>query len=118
MKKSFDPHEITSLRVLHDHVVVEEMAFDSRTTSGGIIVLNDDKKVEGVRPRWAKVYAVGAEQNDVEVGQWVLVEHGRWTRGVKVKDSNGEHTIRRVDNNAILAVSDEQVIDDTMGRPL
>lgn len=118
MKKSFDPHEITSLRVLHDHVVVEEMAFDSRTTSGGIIVLNDDKKVEGVRPRWAKVYAVGAEQHDVEVGQWVLVEHGRWTRGVKVKDSNGEHTIRRVDNNAILAVSDEQVIDDTMGRPL
>jgi hypothetical protein len=60
------------------------------------------------------VYAVGPEQKEIQVGQWVCVEHGRWTRGVKIEDLTGEHTIRRVDNDAIMMVSDEPVADETM----
>lgn len=80
--------------------------------------MNDDAKVHGIRPRWCRVYAVGPEQDTVTVGQYILVSHGRWSRGIKIKDDNGEVTIRRVDPDDIMAVSDELMIDETMGRPL
>ena len=118
MKKAFDPVEITGFRALHDYIVVEDMKFKERLTTSGLFIPSDDGKVQGVRPRWAKVYAVGAEQKDISVGQWVLVEHGRWTRGVNIKDEDGERTIRRIDTDAVMCVSDEEVVDDTMGKPL
>jgi hypothetical protein len=59
---------------------------------------------------------VGPEQQDIQVGQWVLVSHGRWTRGVKIEDTTGEVTIRRIDPNDILLLSDTQPQgDDTIG---
>jgi hypothetical protein len=81
---------------------------------GNIILVSDDGKSSGIRPRWAEVYAVGSEQTEIRVGQWVCVAHGRWTRGVKIEDENGSHTIRKVDNNDILMVSDVPVYDATM----
>ena len=71
-------------------------------------------RTAGIRPRWAQVYAVGPKQTEIKVGQWILVSHGRWTRGVKIEDSAGEKTIRRVDNNDIMMVSDEQPTDDNI----
>ena len=90
------------------------MSFDIRITNSGILLPNDDMKSSGIRPRWAKVYAIGPDQTDVKVGQYVLISHGRWTRGVTIEDIEGEKTIRRVDPNDILMVSDEPVQDDTM----
>ncbi len=46
----------------------------------GIIIPDDNGKSEGIRPRWARVYSVGENVEDVKVGQWILIEHGRWTR--------------------------------------
>ena len=57
---------------------------------------------------------MGPEQEDVEVGQWILVEHGRWTRGVKVDIDNDEFTLRRIDGDAVMIVSDELPPDDTV----
>lgn len=114
----FEPHRITKLTALHDHIIVSDMHFEARTTSSGIILRSDDAKSEGIRPRWGKVYAVGPEQKDVTVGQWVCVAHGRWTRGVKIEDDNGECTIRRVANDDIMLVSDEEPVDDTMSDAL
>jgi co-chaperonin GroES (HSP10) len=94
------------------------MEFKERFTSGGIVLPGDDGKVQGVRPRWGKVYAVGPEQTDVAVGQYIFVSHGRWSRGIEITDANGKHTIRKVDPNDILMVSDEEQFDDTMGKPL
>ena len=115
-KLAFAPHKLQrrQIRPLMDHIIVSEMAFDQRITNGGIILLNDDMKSSGIRPRWAKVYAIGPEQKDVELDQYVLISHGRWTRGIKIEDEDGEKTIRRVDPNDILMVSDEPVQDDTM----
>jgi hypothetical protein len=45
-----------------------------------------------------------------------LVNHGRWTRGVKIEDSTGEHTIRRIDSNDVLLVSDTEPADDTQSE--
>lgn len=113
-KLAFAAHKIKALHPLHDNVIVSDMKFDERITTSGIVLLNDDMKNSGIRPRWAKVYAVGPEQKDIKVGQYILISHGRWTRGIKIEDEEGEKVIRKVDNNDILLVSDEPVTDDTL----
>ena len=114
MKLAFEPHRIKNFRTLHDWVVVQDMVFDERITSSGIVLLNDNGKGTGIRPRWARVYAVGPEQEHVAPGQWICVAHGRWTRGVEVEDEQGETTLRKIDHNDILMVSDDRPEDDTM----
>ena len=118
MSSTFNPIEIKSFTALHDDVVISDMVFSERKTGAGIVVLGDDAKLHGVRPRWGKVYAVGPDQKDVAVGQWICVSHGRWTRGANIIDATGEHTIRKVDIKDILAVSDVEPIDENMGIPL
>jgi hypothetical protein len=114
MKPSFAPHKIKSLQPLGRTVIVEDMLFDQRQLSSGVILLNDNGTTAGIRPRWARVYAVGPEQTDVTVGQWICVAHGRWTRGVEIEDAAGVRTIRKVDPMDILLVSAEQPDDSTM----
>jgi len=100
---------------LDDNVLVSDMSFEYRVTAAGIILPPDDGKDSGIRPRWAKVYAVGPDQHEVKVGQWVLVSHGRWTRGLDIELENGEKvTIRKIDLKEMLMVSDEPVLDETM----
>ena len=115
---AYDPNKIKSIRALNDHIIVTDMNFDQKITHGGIIIPHSDKKLEGIHARWARVYAIGPTQSDVRVGQYVLVSHGRWTRGLEIEDPEGEKTIRRVDNNDILMVSDEFQQDETVGRGL
>jgi co-chaperonin GroES (HSP10) len=116
-KAAFAPYKLSasSLEPLRDAVIVSDMSFDMRQTSSGIVLLNDNGTGLGIRPRWAQVYAVGPEQLDVGPGDWICVAHGRWTRGIEIDDNGAERTIRRIDPNDILLVSDEQPQDDTMG---
>jgi len=114
---NYDAYKVNreNFRALRDDVIVEEMAFKERKLSSGIILLDDDGKGHGIRPRWGKVFAIGPEQKDVKHGQWIMVEHGRWTRGVKIQDGNVETVIRKVDNKDILLVSDDNPgTDDTL----
>ncbi len=102
-----------TIKPLRDYVMVSDMNFDEVRLQSGIILRKDDGKSHGIRPRWARVYAVGAEQIDVKVGQWILIEHGRWTRGITVEEPSGEEVvIRRVDNDCIMMVSDEQPVEE------
>ena len=94
------------------------MNFDQKISHGGIIIPNSDGKLEGIHPRWGRVYAVGPKQQDIRVGQYILVKHGRWTRGAEIEDSTGEYTIRRIDPNDILLVSDDPMVDETIGDVL
>lgn len=108
-----NPLKDVKIRPIRDKVLVTDMEFGEMKTAGGLIITSDDGKAHGVKPRWGKVYAVGPEQEDVQVGQWVLVEHGRWTRGMDIieTDENGEEvkrTIRMVENKAMLLISDEK----------
>ncbi len=92
---------------VRDHILVEDMEFGERISRGGIIITDDDHESRGIRSRWAKVYAVGHEQKDINPGEWVLVAHGRWTRGAEIKNDDGSVTvIRRVDPDDIFGVSD------------
>ena len=93
---------------LRDGVLVRQMKFDEIVTKSGIIIPSDDGVAQGVHPRWAEVIALGKEQKDVSVGQWVLVAHGRWSRGFTL---NGDE-VRTVDPKDILMVSDVQPADE------
>lgn len=93
---------------IRDKVLVSDMNFDSQKTLSGIIIPSDNGKVHGIHPRWAKVFAVGNEQKEVKVGEWILLEHGRWTRGIEYELENGEIIeLRMVDNAAIMMSADE-----------
>jgi co-chaperonin GroES (HSP10) len=106
-----------TLDTIHDNVLITDMNFDEQVTAGGIIVGSDNGKTEGIKPRWGKVYKVGPDQHDITIGDWILIEHGRWTRGIQIKDDNGNVvTVRRVETKAILAVSDHQPTDINLGR--
>lgn len=111
--------KISKLRPIADGVIVIDMNFGEQKTQSGLIIQSDNGKAHGIHPRWAQVYAVGNEQQDVTVGQWILIEHGRWTRGIKIEDDEGEKIVRRVDTKCMMMVSDEPPPDDVLlGRPL
>jgi len=116
-KPAFSPTKVDSMRFFKNHVIVSEMHFDERISKGGIIIPDDDKKSSGIRPRWAKIYGLGPDQDDpqLEIGKYILISHGRWTRGITVETPSGKQTLRKVDYNDILLVSDEPMEDETMG---
>ncbi len=98
-------NDITPLK---KRVLVSDMQFGATKSKGGIIILDDDGTEAGIHPRWGKVYAVGKEQEDVKVGEWLLVAHGRWSRAFKVKKNGTELEVRMIDENDILLVSQEE----------
>ena len=109
--KGFGSHGGKTYEVNHDikplkkRVLVSDMHFGEMKTKGGIILNDDDGTESGIHPRWAKVYAIGDQQEAVTVGQWVMVAHGRWSRGFKV---------RMIDENDILLVSDDEPTQNKM----
>jgi len=112
---SIIPNKVRKLQALNDNVLVTEMEFEARQLSSGIILLNDNGTTAGIRPRWGQVYATGPKHKDVQVGQWICVAHGRWTRGIDIEGEDGvTFALRRVDPKDILLVSDTRPDDSTM----
>ena len=79
------------VKAMKGKVLVSDLERGSRVVSG-IIIPDDNGKSEGIRPRWGKVHSVGEGVTEISVGQWVLVENGRWTRMLTVKDEQGQET--------------------------
>jgi hypothetical protein len=95
------------IRAIQDDVIVSDMDFGEIKTTSGIVLRSDDGQLHGIKPRWGHVYKVGPLQKEVREGQWILIEHGRWTRKIKIHDGEREREIQKVDKDSILAVSDE-----------
>lgn len=76
------------VRALNSKVLVTELERGERTI-GRIFIPDDNRKMTGVRDRWALVYSVGKNIDEIQENDWVLVRHGRWTRGVTVKNDDG-----------------------------
>jgi co-chaperonin GroES (HSP10) len=110
--EGFRSKVIGKLIPIRDHILLTDMEFGERKI-GMFVLPSDDGKSEGVRHRWARVWAVGPEQKDIKVGEWVLLEHGRWTRGITVEENGEDIIVRRADNKAILIVTDEKP-DETL----
>ena len=92
---------------IKDHVLISDMEFAQLVTEGGIIIPGDEGTSRGIHPRWGKVYSVGPEQDEIKKGEWILIDHGRWTRGVTLVTDGGEELqVRRVDIKDILGKQD------------
>ena len=85
-------------------------------TASGIVIQSDNGKAHGIKPRWAKVYKVGSEIDYVKEGQWVLIEHGRWTRKITIDDGEGIKDFQKIETKSILVVADERPNDFYIGQ--
>ena len=98
-----------SLTAIGNRVLVTHMDFGEQRTAGGLIISSDDGQTRGIYPRWGKVYDKGPKNNDpYEIGHWVLIEHGRWTRSVLLEQEEEDLEVRMVEAESILAWSNEQ----------
>lgn len=119
VSKNIEPVKISNLIAYGDTVVVKDMHFGERRLSSGIVLLNDDGKSSGIRPRWCQVFAIGPDNSEnIAVGDYILVSHGRWTRGVDVEINGASLTVRRIDPKDILLKSTELPDDDTLSTAL
>lgn len=104
------------LKAIGNRVLVSDMHFGEQTTKSGLILRDDNGTTRGIYPRWGKVYSKGPDNDDAyETGHWVLVEHGRWTRGVDMDVDGNEVTLRMVEAESILAYSEEKPSDISIG---
>lgn len=104
--------EVDSITALKGKVLVHNIEQGEKVTRGGLIITDDDGKERGIRERWAEIYAVGPDVDDLSPGQWILIKHGRWSRGINIAHNNKPTTIRQVDYpDAILLVSDSCPLD-------
>lgn len=99
-------------------VLVSEIEHGERKI-GSIVLTNDNGKSDGIRTRWAKVYAVGEGVTEIKKDEWILLEHGRWSREVKINEHDGELTLHLVDYpNGVLVASDTKAFDTFAGESL
>lgn len=104
---------MTHIRPLRDKVIgkmLEPIGFERRTKAG-IILTEDETSETFIRPRWFEVTHTGPEQEDILVGQYVLVPHGRWSRGIDLDNANRvDEMLFLVDHNDVLGVQDDDPI--------
>ena len=116
MSFAFSAKKVKGIKALSKDVLVIDMDMGEQKTAGGLIIQSDDGKAHGVKPRWAKVYKVGSEVEAIKEGQWILIEHGRWTRKIKIDDGEGEKEFQKVETKSIIAVANEKPNDFYIGQ--
>lgn len=116
MATAFEARQM-QVRPLPQDILVYDMDLGEQQTASGIIIQSDDGKSHGVKPRWARVYKVGNSVDlDVKAGQWILIEHGRWTRKIKIDDGESIKEVQKVEVKSIMAVADEKPADVYLGK--
>jgi co-chaperonin GroES (HSP10) len=98
------------IKPLHDKVLavmIEPIGIERRTR-GGMILTEKNFGEDTIRSRWFKIMYVGDEQKDVKPGQYVLMPHGRWSRGLDLDGTHREEDkLFLLDNNDMLATTDQ-----------
>lgn len=111
-------YKFDKLTPLHNNVFITDIEEGNRLTRGGVILLNDNMSHAGIRPRWGRVFAIGPDVIDIAVGEWVLVEHGRWTNRIDVTLDGEDLQLWRIDYpDAVMLATDEdpRLAQTTMG---
>lgn len=97
-----------NIKPIHDKVLARmlEPVGDERIMNG-VIITERNLGEESIRPRWFEILSVGAEQTEMSAGEFVLVPHGRWSRGLDLEGTLREaDKIFLLDNDALLGTSD------------
>jgi hypothetical protein len=104
----FDSVKAKSFRPTRGKIFVTDMDEGVHQTAGGIILCDDMGKDWGIRPRWGRVVMVADDVTEVVPGEWVLLEHGRWTKRIALEiDGEPKLDVWMIDPDAILVVSDQ-----------
>lgn len=104
------------IRAIGNRVLVTDMYFGEQKTASGLIIKDDNGSTRGIYPRWGKVYSKGPDnKDDYSVGDWILVEHGRWTRSISLDTGKEEIEVRMVESESVLAYSNEKPNDVQLG---
>jgi co-chaperonin GroES (HSP10) len=108
---------MTRIRALPNRVLATKGDFGEHVTKTGIIISSTDGKASGIVPRWFQVLEVGRGIDYVTPGDWILVEHGRWTEGMEVEDDRLDEGDRvwQIDPKGILGISDQEPQDRGTG---
>jgi len=102
---------------LRDRVFVSDMEFGGQKSAGGIFIPSANGKAEGITPRWGRVWAIGPDQKEIKVGEWICVEHGRWTRTIEIEQEDGSILeVRMVDTKDVMMTADEKPQDQVYRR--
>lgn len=80
------------------NVFVTDLDGGAKVTKNGIIIPDDNMTNRGIKPRWARIYAIGPLVTDVKVGEWILIDHARWTNKIVLKIDGEEVTLWRIDH--------------------
>jgi hypothetical protein len=97
------------LKAIKNHIIATEGDFGAQTTKAGIIIGSTTGTSEGIVPRWFHITAVGPDIDWVKEDDWVLVEHGRWTEGFSLDQTNVDAPkYWRLDPDGLMMVSDEK----------
>ena len=100
------------IKAIKNRVIATQMEKGEVKTAGGIVLPDDNGKADGIRARWGKVLSVGPEvKADIKEGDWICVEHGRWTRPMELREGDEVVTIWGIEEESILLVSDEQPVE-------
>lgn len=117
MASNYDKIITGTLTPIKDSVIVTDMYFGEQTTKGGLIIKNDDGTTRGIYPRWGRVHKKGPDnKEDYQSGDWILVEHGRWTRAFEVDEGDGVKELRMVETSAIIMWSETKPEDVIFGK--
>ncbi len=95
-----------SFTPLGDNIFVTDLEGRVQKTLGGIIIPDDNMKEHGIKARWGRVWRMGPlAVNTVSVGEWVLIEHGRWTNKISIDLPEGKVDCWKIDPKAILVAA-------------
>ena len=100
------------IRAIKNRVLVEQMEKGEVRTAAGLVLPDDNGKEHGIRARWGQVLSIGPDvSTDIKEGDWIYVEHGRWTRPMEFRDGDDVRTLYGIEEESILLVSDEQPVE-------
>jgi co-chaperonin GroES (HSP10) len=97
-----------TFRPLRDQVFVSDLENGISVTLGGLIIPDDNRTNRGIHARWGRVYAKGPDAEGVDIGEWVLIEHGRWTNGIDFEENGEPMKLWRIDwPDAVMMACDQ-----------
>lgn len=94
------------IKPIRDSILVYELEAGEQHTTGGMIILDDDVTTKGIHPRWCKVLKVGPDAHDITEGSYILVDHGRWSRGFDASIGEENVIVRWVDYDDVMIIGD------------
>ena len=107
--KSFTPYK--------DKVFVKNLDHGPQVTAAGVIIPDDNMTNRGIRARWGQVWAIGPDVKDLDVGQWILIEHGRWTERMTIETEQETVEVWQVEYPKSVLMSSDQKPKDSKALP-